>query len=201
MPTSARKRDSRASRRSIMEAARQLLAQGGGELEMAWVAREAGVSQGLAYHHFGSKEGLLSAVVNDFYDRVEDAVLMARFDEYDDWEARERDRVRRYIDFLLGDPLGVTIHTRLASTPAVAAVAEQRWDKLISAGARNIADGQARGVVGAQLDSNLLAAMTLGATRAAIGRELAGGRPADPARLGREIWAFIRNGLELEETA
>ncbi len=201
MSTPARKRDSKASRRSIMEAARKLLAQGGGELEMAWVAREAGVSQGLAYHHFGSKEGLLSAVVNDFYDRVEDAVLMARFDQYDDWEARERDRVRRYIDFLLGDPLGVTINTRLASTPAVAAVAEQRWDKLISAGARNIADGQARGVVGAQLDSNLLAAMTLGATRAAIGRELAAGRPADPARLGREIWAFIRKGLGLEETA
>ena len=62
MPAPARKRDSKASRRSIMEAARQLLALGGGDLAMAWVARAAGVSQGLAYHHFGSKEGLLNAL-------------------------------------------------------------------------------------------------------------------------------------------
>ena len=106
MPAPARKRDSKASRRSIMEAARNLLAQGGGDLEMAWVAREAGVSQGLAYHHFGSKEGLLSAVVDDFYDRVEASVLMARLDEIEGWEPREHERVRRYIEFLLGDPLG-----------------------------------------------------------------------------------------------
>jgi AcrR family transcriptional regulator len=201
MPAPARKRDSKASRRGIMEAARKLLAQGGGDLEMAWVAREAGVSQGLAYHHFGSKEGLLSAVVDDFYDRVEDAVLLARFEEYEDWEARERDRVRRYIDFLLGDPLGLTIITRLASTPAVAAAAEQRWDKLITAGSRNIAEGQARGVVSARQDSDLLAAMALGATRAAVGRELAKSSPGDPARLSEDIWAFIRDGLGLEDTA
>ena len=184
-----------------MEAARKLLAQGEGDLEMAWVAREAGVSQGLAYHHFGSKEGLLSAVVDDFYDRVEDAVLLARFEEYEDWEARERDRVRRYIDFLLGDPLGLTIITRLASTPAVAAAAEQRWHKLITAGSRNIAEGQARGVVSARQDSDLLAAMALGATRAAVGRELAKSSPGDAARLSEDIWAFIRDGLGLEGTA
>jgi AcrR family transcriptional regulator len=167
---------------------------------MAWVARSAGVSQGLAYHHFGSKEGLLSALVNDFYDRAEDAVLMARFDDYDDWEARERDRVRRYIEFLLGDPLGVTVATRLTGTPAVAAVEADRWDRLVNEGSRNIAEGQARGVVTANQDSTLLAAMVLGAARSAVAREFARQRPREPARLSRDIWAFIRAGLGLEST-
>lgn len=200
MPAPTRKRDPQATRQRILEAARDLLAQGDGNFEMAWVAKAAEVSQGLAYHHFGSKEGLLSALVHDFYDRAEDAVLMARFDDYENWEKRERDRVRRYIEFLLGDPLGVTVVTRLAGTPAVAAVEAERWDRLVSEGSRNIAEGQARGVVTASQDSTLLAAMSLGATRSAVAREFAKSKPGKPARLSRDIWAFIRTGLGLEES-
>ncbi|NCF18789.1 MAG: TetR family transcriptional regulator [Haliea sp.] len=200
MPAATRKRDPQATRQRILEAARDLLAQGDGNFEMAWVAKAAEVSQGLAYHHFGSKEGLLSALVHDFYDRAEDAVLMARFDDYENWEKRERDRVRRYIEFLLGDPLGVTVVTRLAGTPAVAAVEAERWDRLVSEGSRNIAEGQARGVVTASQDSTLLAAMSLGATRSAVAREFAKSKPGKPARLSRDIWAFIRTGLGLEES-
>jgi AcrR family transcriptional regulator len=200
MPAATRKRDPQATRQRILEVARDLLAQGDGNFEMAWVAKAAEVSQGLAYHHFGSKEGLLSALVHDFYDRAEDAVLMARFDDYENWEKRERDRVRRYIEFLLGDPLGVTVVTRLAGTPAVAAVEAERWDRLVSEGSRNIAEGQARGVVTASQDSTLLAAMSLGATRSAVAREFAKSKPGKPARLSRDIWAFIRTGLGLEES-
>lgn len=200
MQAATRKRDPQATRQRILEAARDLLAQGDGNFEMAWVAKAAEVSQGLAYHHFGSKEGLLSALVHDFYDRAEDAVLMARFDDYENWEKRERDRVRRYIEFLLGDPLGVTVVTRLAGTPAVAAVEAERWDRLVSEGSRNIAEGQARGVVTASQDSTLLAAMSLGATRSAVAREFAKSKPGKPARLSRDIWAFIRTGLGLEES-
>ena len=53
----------------------------------------------------------------------------------------------------------------------------------------------------ARQDSDLLAAMALGATRAAVGRELAKCSPGDPARLSEDIWAFIRDGLGLEDTA
>ena len=200
MPATAGKRNASASRQRILEAAGQLLAQGDGNFEMAWVARAAGVSQGLAYHHFGSKDGLLGALVNDFYDRAEDAVLMARFDDYADWEERDRDRVRRYIEFLLADPLGVTVVTRLAGTPAVAAIGAQRWDQLVTEGSRNIADGQARGVVKATQDATLLAAMVLGATRSAVAREFAKSKPGSPARLSRDIWAFIRTALGLEDS-
>ena len=199
MSANARKRDPSASRQRILEAAGGLLASGDGDFEMAWVARAAGVSQGLAYHHFGSKEGLLSAVVHDFYDRVEASVLMARLDDFQDWEERERDRLRRYIEFLLADPLGLTVVTRLAGTPAVAAVEAERWDRLVSAGSRNIAEGQTRGVVNARQDPTLLASMVLGAARAAVAREFAKSKPGKPARLSRDIWVFIRSGLGLED--
>ena len=119
-------RDPEATRAKILAAAKQLLCDGEGVVEMSWVAKAAGVSQGLAYHYFDSKEGLLSAVVNDFYDRVEDAVLMARLDEESDWEVREKARTQSYIEFLIDDPLGRIVITKLAGTPAVAAVETSR---------------------------------------------------------------------------
>ncbi|MCP5146888.1 MAG: TetR/AcrR family transcriptional regulator [Pseudomonadales bacterium] len=201
MPATSNKRDPVATRQRILDSAARLLAEGEGALEMAWVAKAAGVSAGLAYHHFGSKEGLLVAVVNDFYDRVEAASLMARFDDISDWEAREQERVRLYIDFLLDDPLGVVVLSGLAHAPGVAAVEAQRWDKLVSVGARNIADGQQRRVVGAAQDPELLAAMVLGAARAAVARLLPMKQQIDATQLARDIWQFQRRGLCLEGTS
>ena len=37
--------------------------------------------------------------------------------------------------------------------------------------------------------------------RQAVGRELDKGSPGDPARLSREIWAFVRDGLGMEKAA
>jgi AcrR family transcriptional regulator len=198
MSSSQRRRNPGATRARILEAAKTLLAQGDGSLEMAWVAKAAGASQGLAYHHFGSKEGLLAAVVEDFYDRVEEAVLMARLDEFDDWETRERTRTARYIEFLLADPLTPAVLGRLAGTPVVAGVEARRWQRLIAEGARNIAEGQARGKVASSLDSDLLAAMVLGAVRAAATGKISDKGEVDPRALADDIWQFLGRGLGLE---
>ena len=198
MSGTVRKRDPEAARQRILAAASELLVKGDGHFEMSWVAKAAGVSQGLAYHHFGSKEGLLEAVVNDFYDRIESAVLMARLEDIDDWETREKERVARYIDFLINDPLGVVMITRLASTPAVAAVEAKRWDALVTVGARNMAEGQRAGAVTAGENSELLAAMVLGAVRAAVTRAIAQGKTKQSSRLAGDIWAFARRGLQLD---
>ena len=200
MAAPQRKRDPEAARARILEAAKTLLAEGDGAFEMSWVTKAASVSQGLAYHHFGSKEGLLSAVVEDFYDRVETTVLMARFAEYDDWNQRERDRVARYLEFLLADPLSTAVITRLAGTPEVASVEARRWQRLIDEGARNIAEGQTLGVITAKQDSRLLAAMVLGAVRAAAASELSESTGVDPQALADEIWQFLGTGLGLEES-
>ena len=199
MPTARAKRDPIVTRQRILESAARLLAEGEGNLEMAWVAKAAGVSSGLAYHHFGSKEGLLVAVVNDFYDRVEKAALMARLEDTDDWEARERERVRLYIDFLLADPLGVVVLSRLAHAPGVTAVEAERWERLVTVGARNMAEGQNKGVVRASQDPELLAALVLGAVRAAVARVLPVKNAINAEELCSNIWQFLRNGMCLEE--
>lgn len=194
-----RKRDPVATRLRLIEAANKLLVEGGGDLEMSWVATEAGVSQGLAYHHFGSKEGLISAVVNAFYDRLEEQVLMARLDEIPAWEERELLRTERYIRFLMQDSAGRLITTQMAQSPAVASVEAVRWQALVDEGARNIEEGQRQGVVGSSLDSEMLAAMVLGATRAAAVRALRSGRRSKPAVLAKRIWTFLGPGLELKQ--
>ncbi len=193
------RRNPAATRARILEAAKALLTDGDGNLEMSWVAKAAGVSQGLAYHHFGSKDGLLGAVVEDFYDRVETSVLMARLEDYEDWSQRERDRVASYLTFLLEDPLTRTVIMRLAGTPAVAGVEARRWQRLIDEGARNIAEGQARGAIRVRQDSYLLAAMVLGAVRSATTSELSREGEVDPQSLADEIWQFLGAGLGLAQ--
>ena len=66
-----------ASRRRILDGALRVFANKGTEATMADVAREAGVSQGLAYRYFTSKETILSELVHGttgagggFYERV-----------------------------------------------------------------------------------------------------------------------------------
>ena len=186
-----------ATRVKILEAAKRVLVDGEGHLEMSTMAKVAGVSHGSAYHHFGSKEGLLCAVVEDFYARLEAEVLMARLEAFTDWELRERERVRRYITVLLTDPVGRIVQ-RLAHSPAVAAVEVTRWARLIEVGAKNVAQGQRDGAVAADQDSTVLAAMLLGAVRSAVAVAMAAPDDPSPDALTDQIWAFLRRGLEIQ---
>jgi len=63
----ARTRDPADKRTRIMGAARRLFAERGfAATSTAAVASHAGVSEGLVFHHFGSKAGLLEAVAADY---------------------------------------------------------------------------------------------------------------------------------------
>lgn len=62
-----RRRDPEAKRARVMAAARELFAERGyGATTTADVARHAGVSEGIVFHHFGSKAELLEAVAADY---------------------------------------------------------------------------------------------------------------------------------------
>ena len=62
-----RTRDPEAKRARVMRAARELFAERGyTAATTAGVARRAGVSEGIVFHHFGSKEGLLTAVAGEY---------------------------------------------------------------------------------------------------------------------------------------
>jgi AcrR family transcriptional regulator len=63
------------TRERLIGAAEKELIRSHGHLEMQAVSKRAQVSVGLAYHHFGSKAGLIAAVVEAFYSRLDEMVF------------------------------------------------------------------------------------------------------------------------------
>lgn len=184
------------TRSALIEAAAAALVAGEGGFELQDVARRAGVSVGLPYHYFGSKSGLIAAVVGDFYDQVHQAIVLSDVTERD-WAVRERIRVSRLIGFLYRNELAAVIISRLARDPEVAAVEAERWNRLIELTARNIVKGQSRGQLPGGFDPRILSALICGGARHAVGEALAS--DPRPARddLTRQVWDFIARGLRL----
>src|SRR3954452_1385474 len=91
-------------RQALLAAAADELVARGGRAEVADVARRAGTSVGLIYRHFGSKAGLLAAVVEAWFDRLDAEVLDAPMPGRD-WGERERRRTELTVAFHLRDPL------------------------------------------------------------------------------------------------
>ncbi len=184
------------TRLKLLDAASAALVAGDGACELQDVALRAGLSVGLVSHHFGSKAGLISAVVHVFYDQAEGALDLSDFPRKG-WGAREQERLSRLIDFLYREKLAVIILSKLAHYPEVAAVEAQRWRGLIVAAARNIIKGQARGQIADSHRPTILAAMIVGAARHAIAQALASTPRPTKADLVAIIWAFIISGLRL----
>lgn len=179
------------TRRRILAAAAEALAEGQGAFEIGDVATRAGISVGLSYHHFGSKAGLIAAVVEDYYDRFEAAVMDVNPKPGADWGERERLRTERMVAFHYGEALAPVILTRLSREPDVAAVEAARIGRHIALAARNVQIAQARGEIPADLDAHLLGAMILGGLRQAIGQALAAARRPNQAKLADQLWAFV----------
>lgn len=188
LPASARGGE---TRERILRAAAQAMVAGDGQFEIGDVAKGAGISAGLSYHYFGSKAGLVAAVVEDFYDRFEAAVMDINPKPGASWGERERLRLERMVAFHYAEPLAPLILSRLSREPEVAAVEAARLSRHIDLAARNIAIAQERGEIPAELDPPLLGAMILGGLRQAIGQALAAARRPSRPRLTDQLWQFI----------
>lgn len=81
------------TRERLIQAAEEELILGHGHLEMQAVAKRAQLSVGLAYHHFGSKAGLIAAVVEGFYSLLDDAAFAGANLTSECWAGREKKRV------------------------------------------------------------------------------------------------------------
>src|SRR6266700_493839 len=92
------------TRERLVRAAQAELIQSHGHLEMQPVAKRAKVSVGLAYHHFGSKAGLIAAVVEEFYNRLDEAAFSGAGPRSESWADRERRRIASYIAFHYDHP-------------------------------------------------------------------------------------------------
>jgi AcrR family transcriptional regulator len=164
------------------------------------VAQRARVSVGLIYRHFGSKAGLVSAVVQAFYKRFEEEVITSNPAPGAGWMERERARTVRAVAFHYEDPLAPVVLSSLHLEPAVAALEARQLDAHIEMSADNVAHGQRAGLVPKNIDPRFAGAMVLGGLRRvlvdALGRE-----PRPPQQeVAAQLWRFVAAVLGLSES-
>lgn len=178
------------TRAKLLRAAAAELVEANGTLEVAAVARRAGTSIGLTYRYFNNKGALAAAVVEDFFDRQDEAVLMAPI-EADTWRARERRRIELMVAFHYAEPLARVALGGLAREPEVAAVMVERQQRQAAIVAAMLARGQDLGEVHADLDPSVAGAMVLGALREAMRVALAAGEYLSAGEATRQVLVFI----------
>lgn len=182
----------------LLIAAEQELIANNGHMEMAAIAKRAGVSVGLAYHHYGSKTGLMVAVVDRFYEGLRRVSLGDEIPVDIEWAEREHRRTAAIIDLFYDHPMAVLIVGRLAREPEVLDMENVHIDALLAAGARNIAQGQSLGVVDTKLDPASAVALLMGGLRLAVQQAiLAPERPQRGILLER-IWTLVTGALALK---
>ncbi len=185
-----------ASERLIRAAQEELIASHG-LLEMQAVAKRAKVSVGLAYHHFGSKAGLIAAVVEGFYNRLEDAAFSPSKLVSPDWAGREKERIAAYIAFHYDHPFAPLVVGPLNRAPEVLDVEQAFTRRQLTAGAYNLRAGQRDGVIPADLDPRLTIALLIGGIRQALIAALTTDNRPDRVELTEKIWVFVCGGLRL----
>src|SRR5258707_14893189 len=92
------------TRERLIRAAEKELIRSHGHLEMQAVAKRGRVSVGLAYHHFGSKAGLIAAVVEAFYNRLDEVAFKETRSPLEGWADREKRRIASYAAFHYDHP-------------------------------------------------------------------------------------------------
>lgn len=184
-----------ATRERLLRAAEAELIERDGALEVASVAARAEVSVGLLYRYFGSKAGLVAAVVESFYDRLHAEVADTDPAPDADWASRERKRLELSVAFHYREPLAAVVLSRLSREPEVAGVEVRRIGRLVEDAAKNVEAGQRRGELPADLDARTVGAMLIGGFRVAMGEALTRRRRPDVGVLVEELWRFVVNGV------
>jgi AcrR family transcriptional regulator len=170
----------RRTRARLLEVAgRELLDRG--HIEVTAVAERAEVSVGLLYRYFANKDGLVTALVDDFYGRYEEAVFSEAAPAGVHWSDFEQERIAREVAFVFDDPLGRCIVGGPPAEPAAAHADARRLARHIEAAARNIVHGQRRGDIDVSIDPRLAAAAIIGGLRSCLAMAL-----ADGADIGRD---------------
>lgn len=176
------------ARARLLACAAEELAGRGGDLELRDVTRRAQVSAGLPYRYFGSRAGLLEAVVDDFFDGL-DAVALAEPPD-DSWADRERARIEAWVAHLYAHPLAPMMVGSSGADTVVTNRSQARLDRYIDLGTRNIARAQRDGEIPGDVDPELLVAALLGGICTATARALT--RTPRPSRraLSEQLWEF-----------
>ena len=182
----------------LLKAAEEELIENDGRLEMLAVAKRAGLSTGLSYRYFGSKAGLIAAVVDHFYQPIRHIALGEAIPLDQEWTEREKRRVSALIDYYYDHPLAELIAGRLSREPEVLDVENEHMAKLLEAGKRNIAQGQKSGTVDPQLKPEIAVALLMGGLTQALNTAITAKKRPAKSELLNNIWRFTVSALQFQ---
>ncbi len=189
-----------APERLLMAAEAELIAHGG-RLEMTAVAKRANASVGLAYHHFGSKTGLVAAVVERFYEPLRTLMMGPSGADLASWVRVERERFSRLIDYYYDHPLAPLLVGRMGREPEVIDMEREHLDRLMSEGARNLARAQERGIITAAIDPDVAIGLIIGGFQQALHRALHASPQPDRTDLMAKLWVLLAGMVRLPDDA
>jgi AcrR family transcriptional regulator len=185
------------TRERLIRAAEKELIRSHGHLEMQAVAKRAQVSVGLAYHHFGSKAGLIAAVVEEFYNRLDEVAFKGFKSPSEGWADREKRRIASYIAFHYDHPFAPLVIGALSRAPEVLDVETAFTKRQLAGGALMLQTAQRDGVVPDHIDPHLTIALMIGGIRQALISALMSKQRPDPGKFTDEIWTFMAGALRL----
>ncbi len=185
-----RRRDPEDARRHLLAAATRALLASEGRMELAAVVTEAGTTSGAVYHHFGSRAGLLRAVVDELHDRLDAEILLPQMPG-GTWSERERERIRRLVDAAYREPLAPVLLGLTLREPDVALADAERTARLAGLAAQNLRLAQADGEVRPDVDPDVTGAVIMGGLRQALGQALAAAQRPPAAQLAEDLWRVV----------
>jgi AcrR family transcriptional regulator len=188
----------RATRERLLACARDIAIANDGHIEIAWVAEAAGVVPSLVNRYFGSRAGLVSALLDDFFERLRVEVLGLNLDNLGTWLQHERIRLEKGVNFHYTDPAAVVIYTRLSREPEVALTENRHIDEIVKHAAANIRRGQQRGELPSTVDPELAGAAMFGAMQRVMVTALSRTPRPRPDRIVDVLWRQIAAAVDID---
>jgi AcrR family transcriptional regulator len=190
-----------ATRARLLAAARAEALDTAGSVEVAKVAARAAVVPSLVYRYFGSKTGLMTGLVDDFFDRLHAEVLDLELAGHGGWAQRERMRLELGVRFHYDEPFAVVLYTMLGRDPQVARAEATRIVAVVEQVGRNIRDGQAVGEVPLEVDPRLTGAAAFGAMQQVVVEALGRRRRPTPGEIVDILWRQFAASVRIEGAA
>jgi AcrR family transcriptional regulator len=191
----------RATRERLLACARDIAIANSGHLEIAWVAEAAGVVPSLVNRYFGSRAGLVSALLDDFFTRLRTEVIDLDLDDQGTWARHERIRLEKGVHFHYTDPAAVIIYTCLSRNPEVALTENRHIDRVVKHAAANIRRGQKRGELPSSIDPELAGAAMFGAMQRVMVTALGRTPRPRPDRVVEILWRQVAAAVEIDPYA
>jgi AcrR family transcriptional regulator len=187
-----------ATRKRLIEVARQVAIANGGHFELSEIAEAANVVPSLVHRYFGSKAGLVGAVVDDFFARFHDEVLDAELDDRGTWAEHERIRLENGVRFHFSEPFSAVLYGSLAREPEVARREAERTAAVIDRAARSIRKGQKRGELPVGVDPGLAGAAMFGAMRLVMVEALRRAPRPSPEKVIDVLWRQVCASVRID---